>query len=71
MAYTPELSLQSSAILRRVAWALGVPMTVAIERVFEHLPRILDRPTVCAACRDRSKCDTCAFNLSNQKGASS
>ena len=71
MAYTPELSLQSSAILRRVAWALDVPMTVAIERVFEHLPSILDRPKVCAACRDRSKCAACAFNPTNQKGASS
>ena len=69
MAYTPELSLQSSAILRRIAWALGVPMTEAIERVFEHLPRMLDRPKVCEACRDRSKCETCAFNPTNKKGA--
>jgi hypothetical protein len=43
MAYTPELSLKSSCTLRRIAWALGIPMTQAIERVFEHLPRILDR----------------------------
>jgi hypothetical protein len=42
MAYTPELSLKSSCTLRRIAWALGIPMTQAIERVFEHLPRILD-----------------------------
>jgi len=69
MAYTPELSLQSSATLRRIAWALNLPMTDAIERVFEHLPQILDRPKVCAACRDRSKCATCHFNPDNQKGA--
>ena len=68
MAYTPELSLQSSATLRRIAWALGVPMTEAIERVFSHLPRFLDRSKVCAACRDRSKCAVCPFNLTNQKG---
>ena len=46
-------------------------MTVAIERVFEHLPGMLDRPKVCDACRDRSKCDTCAFNPIKEKGASS
>ncbi len=38
MAYTPELSLESSRTLRRIAWALGVPMTQAIERVFEYMP---------------------------------
>jgi hypothetical protein len=61
MAYTPELSLKSSRTLRRVAWALGIPMTLAIERVFEHLPRILDRNKVCEACRDKSKCPQYAF----------
>jgi len=69
MAYTPELSLQSSSTLRRIAWALGVPMTEAIERVFAHLPRILDRSKVCEACRDRSKCATCTFNHGHLKGA--
>ena len=33
MAYTPELSLKSPCTLRRIAWALGIPMTQAIERV--------------------------------------
>ncbi len=65
MAYTPELSLKSSCTLRRIAWALGVPMTQAIERVFEHLPSILDRNKVCIACRDPTKCSQCAFFNSN------
>ena len=38
MAYTPELSYQSSCTLRRIAWALDMPMTQAMERIFEHLP---------------------------------
>jgi recombinational DNA repair protein RecR len=62
MAYTPELSYQSSCTLRRIAWALDVPMTVAIERVFEHLPRILDKRKVCEMCRDKTRCEACAFN---------
>jgi len=46
MAYTPELSGKSSSTLRRIAWALGVPMTKAIEEVFDYLPRILDSKKV-------------------------
>ena len=62
MAYTPELSLESSRTLRRIAWSLNLPMTQTIERVFEHLPRILDREKVCQGCRDKSKCSEYAFN---------
>jgi len=62
MAYTPELSYQSSCTLRRIAWALNVPMTEAIERVFVHLPRILDKRKVCEMCRDTTRCNGCAFN---------
>ena len=67
MAYTPELSLKSSSTLRRVSWALGVPMTQGIEFVFDYLPKILDRRKVCDACRDRSRCAECAFNRNEAK----
>ena len=30
MAYTPELSYKHSCTLRRISWALGIPMTRAI-----------------------------------------
>jgi hypothetical protein len=63
MAYTPELSLRSSCTLRRISWALGVPMTQGIELVFEFLPMVLDRKKVCQGCRDRTKCAECPFNL--------
>ena len=62
MAYTPKLSYQSSCTLRRIAWALGIPMTKAIERVFEHMPIILDKEKVCLGCRDKTRCDDCSFN---------
>ena len=67
MAYTPELSYQSSCTLRRIAWALNIPMTQALERVFDHMPAILDKKKVCLGCQDKSKCDDCAFNNSDQK----
>ena len=62
MAYTPELSYRSSCTLRRIAWALNIPMTQAIERVFDHLPIILDKQKVCQGCRDQSRCEGCVFN---------
>ena len=66
MAYTPELSLQSSRILRRISWSLGVPMTKGIEIIFDYLPQILDRNKVCQGCRDKSKCSECSFNNQRQ-----
>jgi hypothetical protein len=39
MAYTPELSLRSSCTLRRISWALGVPMTEGIEFVCSNTCR--------------------------------
>jgi len=66
MAYTPELSMQSSRILRRISWSLGVPMTKGIEIIFDYLPQILDRNKVCQGCRDKSKCSECAFNNQSQ-----
>jgi hypothetical protein len=71
MAYTPELSGKSSCTLRRIAWALGVPMTKAIEEVIDYLPHILDRNKVCKSCRDKTRCSECIFrtevNLKNGK----
>ena len=66
MSYTPELTYQDSCTLRRIAWALNLPMTKAMEKVFEYLPKILDREKVCEGCRDKSKCSECAFNSQNQ-----
>ena len=62
MAYTPELSQQHSATLRRLAWALKVPMTQALEMVFDYIPTVVDRERVCARCQDKSRCTECSFN---------
>jgi len=62
MAYTPELSRKHSSTLRRIAWALNVPMTVAIEEVFEYVGTIMDKTAVCKACRDKTGCTRCVFN---------
>lgn len=61
MAYTPELSIDESRTLRRIAWALGMPMTKTIGAVLEHAASVVDRKKVCAACKDRTRCEDCVF----------
>jgi hypothetical protein len=68
MAYTPELSGKSSCTLRRIAWALGVPMTKAIEDVFDYIAPILDSNKVCEFCKDKSRCQDCVFKI-REKGS--
>ncbi|MBW1666966.1 MAG: hypothetical protein JRJ66_02715 [Deltaproteobacteria bacterium] len=62
MAYTPELSTKHSSILRRIAWAYGIPMTKAIECVLEFSTKFIDGKKVCEACRDKNFCEQCHFN---------
>ena len=62
MAYTPELSTKNSCTLRRIAWALGMPMTKAMEAVFDHVVKTVDPQKVCDRCRDPSRCQACGFN---------
>ncbi len=64
MAYTPELKLEQSQILRRIAWAMNIPMTRAMSEIFTWLPRVMDKDMVCAGCRDKTLCGSCPFNPS-------
>jgi len=67
MAYTPELTYEASCTLRRLAWALHVPMTKAIDIVMNIIPLIVDRDKVCEGCRDKSRCADCSFSPQNHK----
>lgn len=62
MAYTPELSKKHSCTLRRIAWALNMPMTKAMDAVFDYVGQVVDRKKVCESCRDRTRCEGCVFN---------
>ena len=68
MAYTPELSLKSSGMLRRVAWAADAPMTRVMEDLMKLLPALFDPAKVCAACRDKFFCRSCGFAQNNKGG---
>lgn len=62
MAYTPELTQQHSATLRRIAWKLRMPMTKAMGEIFDYLGATLDKDKICQTCRDKTKCGSCPFN---------
>ena len=64
MAYTPELSDADSCTLRRIAWALDIPMTKAMDRIFDYLIEKVDPKRVCAKCKDRTRCADCGFDRS-------
>ncbi|MEI6154799.1 MAG: hypothetical protein WCQ90_12010 [Deltaproteobacteria bacterium] len=66
MAYTPELSYESSCVLRRIAWFMDLPMTKAIELIFDKLPDIMNKDEVCSKCRQPLDCDTCKFNTTKE-----
>ena len=66
MAYTPELNIKYSGTLRRIAWAYAIPMTRAIEGLFDYASKFIDSKKVCDACRDRSFCEQCPFNHNGQ-----
>ena len=61
MAYTPELSQKHSCTLRRIAWALNMPMTKAMDAVFDYIGQAVDSKRVCESCRDKTRCENCVF----------
>ena len=61
MPYAPSFSTRSTVSLRRIAWSLDVPMTVAMEKVMDILPLVMPAKEVCAKCQDRSRCVDCVF----------
>ena len=71
MAYTPELTQHHSSTLRRIAWAMEMPMTRALAEVFDYLGNSLDPVQICSACRDKTRCTTCPFNRKGAKNAKS
>lgn len=64
MAYTPKLSRHQSSAIRRIAWALEMPMTKTMNSIIQYITDIIDHNKVCESCRDKSQCIICVFNKS-------
>jgi hypothetical protein len=60
--YTPQFSPQATVSVRRLAWALGLTMPKAVDQVVALLPSLFSPGVVCPACKDNTKCHSCAFS---------
>jgi len=56
-----KLGFKDSCSLRRLALALNIPMTEAIDMVFVYVPYIVNKEKVCRGIRDKKKCKNCTF----------
>ncbi len=57
MAYTPALERAMSGFVRRIAWALHIPMT--LEGVVLHVAEQTDPEKAYPFCLDSSRCGEC------------
>ena len=60
--YTPQISLSAVFILRRMAWALGKPMTKTLNHAILGLVPKLDHQVICGACLDK-RCNACPITF--------
>jgi hypothetical protein len=60
--YSPRFSEQAAVSVRRLAWALGLTMPKAVDQLVGLLPSLFPPGVVCPACKDNTKCESCAFN---------
>jgi len=64
MAYTPELNREYSAIVRRMAWSMDIPMTKTLNILIDLAVERADTKLICEKCRDNSFCPQCVFRQS-------
>ncbi len=56
--YAPQISYDSAFTLRRIAWALGEPMTTTLDGLISNLANQISLEKTCHACRD-NRYDKC------------
>ena len=59
--YTPQFSPTATVTVRRLAWALGVSMPKAVDKIIKELPSLFSPSSVCPLCKDSTKCKLCGF----------
>ena len=62
MGYGPRLRPSTCMSLRRLAWAMDIPMSITLENIMKSIPRLIESKVICNACQDGSVCDECYFN---------
>jgi hypothetical protein len=59
--YSPPFSALAAVSVRRLAWAMGKPMSAAVDLMVSLLPSTVDTSKICLSCRDNTKCQGCTF----------
>jgi recombinational DNA repair protein RecR len=59
--YTPQFSQKATVTVRRLAWALGLSMPKAVDKIINQITAIFPPSAVCPLCKDSTKCKLCAF----------
>jgi hypothetical protein len=60
--YSPRFSEQAAVSVRRLAWALKLTMPKTVDQVVSLLPSLFPPGLVCPACKDNTRCESCAFS---------
>ena len=60
--YSPQFSQLAAVTVYRLANALDVPMTKAVDEIVRVLPSLFPPSLICPKCQDKSKCKICGFN---------
>jgi hypothetical protein len=60
--YSPQLTEEVSAAVRRLSWSINKPMTKALAALIKALPALTDYKKFCTTCKDKSYCTECIFN---------
>jgi hypothetical protein len=64
--YSPNFSKIAAVSVRRLAWAMGSNMELAVDVMVKSLPAFINAEKVCSSCKDKTKCSACAFQNSGE-----
>jgi hypothetical protein len=70
--YAPAFSQLAAVAVRRLAWAMGTPMSGAVDHMVRLMPSIVEPIKICSRCKDNTKCQACIFSdqlIQEQKAA--
>jgi len=60
--YSPRFSETATVTVRRLAWALGLSMPKAVDKIISGITAVYAPSVVCPLCKDKTKCILCGFN---------
>ena len=56
LVYTPRITAEASAAIRRLSWSSKKPMTKTLNALIMALPAIIEKSKICLSCHDKEDC---------------